>query len=102
MIEDRFQIGDRVRLVKRPSYVPCQLKEGAEGVVVAIGVPWESYGVDWGRDIWGHSCNGTCPDGHGYFVATEYIELVAEILAPDVSEEELRVLLCGEVRYGRR
>ena len=93
MTSDKFQIGDRVRLVKRPSYMPCQLKEGDEGVVVSFEVG-ESFGVDWGRDIGGHDCgNGACPIGHGFFVATKHIELVTEAPVLDISNEEFFGLL---------
>lgn len=102
MGEDRFQIGDKVRLVKWSPYMLRRLKEGDEGVVVSLGtaVVGASAGVDWGRNIGGHDCGGACPVGHGYFVNQKHIELATEISAPDVSEEEFCALLCGEVRYG--
>lgn len=92
---DNFYIGDRVRLIEKDPFMTT-IKEGDEGIVVMIfGV---SIGVDWGRDVGGNSCFEKCRRGHGWIVPKYHIELVTEVVAPDVSEEELRVLLCEEVR----
>lgn len=96
---DNFHIGDRVRLIEKDEFIPRGIKKGDEGVVVRIC--GTSIGIDWGRDIGGNSCLGKCRGMQGWFMPEYYIELVTEVAAPDVSEEEFCALLCGEVRYGR-
>lgn len=93
MGEHNFQIGDRVRAITNIGGYDAFINEGDEGVVVAFGKTSNNPGVDWGRDIGGHTCYGTCPIGHGRIVFPKHIELVTEATALDISDEEFFGLL---------
>lgn len=81
-----FKPGDRVRLTKRyqtsvPSS-PCPLQVGDEGVVIEIyksertSKTWAM--VRWDRhDAEMHNCKGRCPNGHGWNVPPDIIELAS-------------------------
>ena len=81
-----FKIGDRVKLKERfgincsPSFQE-KAKVGDEGVVCDLK-PYLGVGVNFGRDIGGHNCNGTCPPRYGQFLCSEHLELVRGLEEP--------------------
>lgn len=72
-----FQIGDVVQLlVDNPDNNEC-LHIGDTGTAVYIDTYKGEYGigVDWGRDIEGHSCNSCCEYGNGWNVDCDQLTL---------------------------
>lgn len=66
----RFQIGDRVILIKSYNH----LKEGDRGIVLEYsGIPRVRWDKPHPNN---HSCSGLCKDKYGWSVMDECIELV--------------------------
>lgn len=70
-----FQVGDRVEMAGtlRKSYglgTVCEVRCYLGGIV--------DYGVCWDRNIGGHSCDGSCEPGHGWYVLPNQINFLEE------------------------
>lgn len=65
-----FQAGDRVEMVN-PEICDWKMRlvEGTHGTVLAI--ERHHIGVEWDIDIDGHSLNGMCERGYGWWVPSE-------------------------------
>ena len=68
---NKFKIGDTVKCT-------CAY-QGNERVKDQIGTVCliyghKDYGIDFGKDVGGHTCNDTCIDRHGWAIPAEYLE----------------------------
>lgn len=78
-MKNTFNIGDRVRLKEgwqeycNSSFIE-NVRTGDEGIIVELGSP--GHGVDFGRDVGGHDCDGNCKDGQGQYILPQYLEKV--------------------------
>jgi hypothetical protein len=88
-----FKIGDRVRIKKIDEHTG-NLQIGYEGNVVEIDkVGKPPIGIDWERTLLGgHDCQEHCPNGQGWFVFPENIELVnlSEVKSEEIKDTGLR------------
>ena len=66
----KFKIGDRVKCIGIPAR-----GYGKVGTVRQIK---ENVGVEFDEDIDGHTLDGCCKDGHGWWVGSSHLELVTE------------------------
>ena len=89
-----FCVGDTVRCIRDYPDDNEFIFAGCIGTVVIIEEGRLPIGVRWDHcfEI-GHDCNGRCDFGHGWFVNTCDIELVAEDIAIDVSTSDIDQLL---------
>ena len=70
-IESNFNIGDTVIVVS--DTMNAVLQKGDKGVIVLIdNGGW--IGVDWYKNVCGHTCSNTCVDTHGWIVSPEKIK----------------------------
>ncbi len=73
-----FEIGDRVHLLVDHPYNNPDLSFGETGTVCAIIA--HSVGVRWDKKIYvGHTCDGFCEDGYGWWVRSRDIQLLNKI-----------------------
>ena len=78
---DKFNIGDRVIITKHnddlyyKTYTNIDLYH-CVGKICYIG--YHSYGVDFERDINGHTCNGECEPGFGQYIHEDDLDLYNE------------------------
>ena len=73
-MKHQFQVGDRVRLI-RPE-LSASLLVGETGTVkVVMGV---SVGVESDNYSHGHSLDGRCQNGYGWWIYDENLELIKE------------------------
>ena len=70
-IEREFQVGDRVECVEQYNHVSV----GMQGVIVEVGS--FNIGVSWDTLTTGHSCDGNCTNGTGYYVGVKNIKLIS-------------------------
>jgi hypothetical protein len=84
------RVGMRVRYT---GLVPVyRMRTGDEGVICDVRAA--TVGVNFGRDVGGHDCNDTCPDGYGLLLTNSSVEAIAEP-APWVPALGDRVLHTG-------
>ncbi len=62
----KFKVGDRVVFASSPFFM---VRTGDTGTVVHLDRGALNIGVAWDRNIGGHSCDGRCVPGHGYYVS---------------------------------
>ncbi len=70
---NKFKLGDTVKCT-------CAYS-GNENIKDQIGTVCHiysesEYGVDFGKDVEGHTCVGKCIDGHGWAIPARYLEYV--------------------------
>lgn len=68
---NKFKLGDTVKCTCAYSgneYIKDQI-----GTVCHIYSKYE-YGIDFGKDVDGHTCVGACIDGHGWAIPAKYLE----------------------------
>lgn len=96
---DSFCIGDFVAASHDAIDYNHKIKAGMIGMVVSIA-EYEggrvSIGIQWDADIGGHTCEGHCPYGLGWYVSPKDIVLVKNAVQ-EISAEELSSLLCEVV-----
>ena len=72
-----FKLGDKVVLIV-DSY-NIRLEKESIGIIVEeedIETMSEGYiGVDWGKNVQGHTCNRNCKDGNGWRVPAKDLKL---------------------------
>ena len=76
MKKHEVKIGMRVKVTKIVSDSEKVL--GKTGTVVKMHLRGNSFGIEFDKEIVGHSCDGTCKSGHGWFVFPEALEEVIE------------------------
>ena len=67
----KFKVGDTVRCTydfQGNKHIKDQIG------TVCLVCPSDTYGVDFGKDVEGHSCYGTCDDRHGWTLPSRYLE----------------------------
>lgn len=67
----KFKIGDIVKCTD--TYEGNNLIKDQIGTVCRIK-DTDIYGVDFGKDVKGHSCSGTCGYGHGWEISSKYLK----------------------------
>lgn len=77
MFEYAFKIGDRVRAL-RDSISGNRNVTGMEGKIVDIKGSVNPYGIVFDENIDGHTLFGQAPNGCGWWLCEEDIELVRE------------------------
>lgn len=88
----KFQIGDLVIAAKDYPQHNESIRKGQDGVVCHLNAGM--VGVDWGFDVnGGHSCEGCCPYGYGWYVEAEEIELAVE--EQDIDESSFLQVIGG-------
>lgn len=89
----KFHIGDRVICIDNREIFNKSIMVGDTGVVCEILMPSGVCGVDWGFHVdGGHSCSGSCPDGHGWRVEAQYIKLAEPERTFNVSPSDIESL----------
>lgn len=73
-----LSVGDRVQIRSSPS---SRLLRGDVGTVVEVRK--YSVGIQFDRNIQGHSCGGNCPNGYGWYVDTISLD---RAVPPDASK----------------
>ena len=87
-----FQIGDLVVAAKNYPQRNNSILSGAIGVVCDISE--DMIGVDWESDVdRGHSCDGHCQHGHGWYVDADEIELYD--VGQDIDEDRFLQVIGG-------
>ena len=71
-----FKIGDTVRSVKDCISDNDDITKGMLGTVVHLMSG--TVGVQWEMDVGGHACSNNCPDGYGWYVFPEEVEVLVE------------------------
>ena len=96
----RFQVGDHVSVVTEFGLCNDSIHEGDTGFVCDI-VSWSKtvVGVAFDKCIDGHNCDGTCENGHGWFIGVDNIMLSEhdEDNQCNVSEKEVENFLMGVI-----
>ncbi len=95
MDREKFNIGDRVILLKDHPDSNEHLVEGDIGVVMGYTEYSHWVHVDWGRDINGHTCDHTCKDGQGWDCEESILKLVIEKDFEPCTFDELMELIIG-------
>lgn len=88
-----FQIGDLVIAAKDYPQYNHSIRKGQDGVVCHLDDNG-MIGVDWGFDVdGGHSCDGFCQYGYGWFVEAKEIELSG--VEQDIDEDSFLQVIGG-------
>lgn len=91
-----FKEGDIVEsIVDEPDGNGC-ICVGSTGTVVKVDYENERVGICWHEDICGHSLDGDCEDGHGWWVNFCDVALVVIEDFELSSDEEMMQLLFGQ------
>jgi hypothetical protein len=69
-MEREFQVGDRIECVKEYN----RISVGMQGVIVEVS--FANIGVSWDNFTKGHSCNGKCDAGTGYYIMRNNVRLI--------------------------
>lgn len=90
-----FSVGDQVVLIKSNGVNNSNIHVGDVGIVcnVLSGTLNGVYGVDWGHDVDGHDCEGTCDFGNGWNVYGSRIKLLSEDDGFDIAMSDIDQLL---------
>lgn len=76
-MKHKFQVGDRVVVVNDQNST-C-LNIGDVGTICYVPDDFfMSLGVESDRPSQGHSCDGRCREGHGWWIPSSHIELIEE------------------------
>lgn len=89
----KFNVGDTVMLIENYPDDNDELVEGDVGTVVGYMDDYNWVRVDWGRDISGHDCDGTCEDGQGWNCKESWLMLMQENEFEPCTFEELIELI---------
>ena len=92
----RFSVGDRVISVVDAPDGNKGIHIGSTGVVCRTSTG--RFAIYWDEDVGGHSCEGYCPNGHGWWVGACDVELDDETDDEpfDFNEDEFNKLVFGE------
>lgn len=89
-----FGIGDRVRSIGDHPCDNSSITAGDTGIIVKICSSAPRCGVRWDAVVdSGHRCNGTCDDGHGWFVHEDEIELIDDTTPFEFNKIEFEKLI---------
>lgn len=102
--EYKFCKGDRVYALWDNPSGNRSIHAGYTGTIVDVypyeGGPEDSIGVRWDEEIMeGHTCDGSCDTGHGWYVRANALEFIPEPEHEDVelaTDEELMCFLYGK------
>lgn len=83
--EKTFKIGDTVRCIA--VYYGNHKIKNQTGTICNIDSDG-TYGVNFHKDINGHSCNGSCPDECGWYIPSQFLKAVKK-------EEKLVIVAHG-------
>lgn len=75
-----FRIGDRVGVL--PDYGPVGddiSPDDLFGTICLLHPNGLDYGIEFDRDVGGHTCRGACADGRGWFIGPSYLFHETEI-----------------------
>lgn len=75
-----FKVGDRVRYIIEGGN-GARIRVGDTGTVCEVGK--SCIGVEWDRNVGGHSCQGKAKIGHGWNVMRECLELLNGASEPE-------------------
>jgi hypothetical protein len=94
---NEFYYGDRVVLVVDHPLGEQRLRIGMTGMVCDIDDSDDGQpGIWWDDEMGGHTCCETCPDGHGWYTASEWLELeygCDDTVIVPVSDNDMSALL---------
>lgn len=82
-MKHKFQVGDRVVVVNDQN--SALLNIGDVGTICYVRDEYPLIGVESDRPSKGHSCNGCCRKGHGWWIPPSHLELIEE----ETIEDEL-------------
>ena len=88
-----FQVGDLVIAAKDYPQYNDNIRKGQDGVICHIDIEDDMIGVDWEFDVAGHSCDGHCPNGYGWYVKAEEIEL--SVVEQGIDEDSFLQVIGG-------
>lgn len=90
-----FSVGDQVVCIKSDGVHNTNIHVGDVGIVRnVLSVEFSGvYGVDWGHDVDGHDCRGTCDFGNGWNVHESRIKLLSEDDNFDIAMSDIDQLL---------
>ena len=74
MANKKFKVGDTVRCTC--AYSGNERVKNKIGTV-CVDYGRDDYGIDFGKYVAGHACEGACIDGHGWCIPSKYLERVA-------------------------
>lgn len=75
MSERKFKVGDRVIGI---GTFDCTVIDGLYGTVLGDKSPHGNYPIEFDENIGGHSCEGRCKGGHGWYVPHNHLKLANE------------------------
>lgn len=78
MEDSKFQTGDRIRAT-----VTVGAEEVNDAVGTIIDIDFHDYAVRFDEYIGGHTCDGLCEDGYGWWVYEEHMIVLNNPL-PDI------------------
>lgn len=98
---NQFHIGDRVECINEVAF--ATIHKGDTGTVVRIidESDFPAIGVEWDRYLGarGHTCDGRCEDGYGYYIYHEIIKVIgAEYKEDDCVFDDISSLF-GEILH---
>lgn len=77
MIADTLNVGDKVECVRDSPDNNSSITIGMQGVICIIVDSSPHIGVRWNEEVdRGHSCQGACSRGYGWFVAPSDIKRI--------------------------
>ena len=79
-----FKVGDRVVGIGR---VCGYSIDGVSGIIKGFDSSWNTIGVEFDKNVDGHTLDGLCIGGYGYWVNKESIKLL-----PRTKDEEIKLL----------
>lgn len=103
----KFDVGDRVEALRDYPQGNENILRGWTGTVVKvdggyppIGVRWDNGNPKYGQqegDARLHDCHGSCEDGYGWFVYTDDICILEEVVSEDfdVSSDDIFAMIGG-------
>ena len=74
-----YEKGDRVCISDTGYISNKHLHKGSTGTVTCLSVDKNIIGVSWDSNIAGHTLDGTCKNGYGWWIPAYRIELVDEM-----------------------
>lgn len=89
-----FRVGDVVTLRnwrEVGSDYNRSFHEGISGTVCALREDGERVGVRWESNVNGHTCDGNCSDGYGWYVYAKYLKFAD--LPSTISESDILEIL---------
>lgn len=92
---EEIEVGDLVEAIVDHPDRNKTILSGDRGVVCYVGVNNIRIGVEWESEVGGHTCNGRCRGGRGWYVNHSDIAIVEK--EADIDEDSFLQVI-GEMK----